>query len=57
MGASGDPGWQRRRAAHPWPWLDGIRQRHGMDPQIKFFHTACIIDNATGKILLPEAAG
>jgi hypothetical protein len=27
-----------------------------MDPQIKFFQTACITDNATGAVLLPDTA-
>jgi hypothetical protein len=38
-------------------WLDGIRQRYGTDPQIKFFETACITDNVTGAVLLPDVAG
>jgi hypothetical protein len=28
-----------------------------MDPQIKFFQTACITGNATGAVLLPDTAG
>jgi hypothetical protein len=28
-------------------------KRYGMDPQIKFFETACITDNAAGTIVLP----
>jgi len=27
-----------------------------MDPQIKFFQTACITDNATGAVLVPDMA-
>jgi hypothetical protein len=52
--------WQTQEAAEAFctgPWLDGIRQRYGMDPQIKFFQTACVTDNATGAILLPDDAG
>ena len=52
--------WETRAAAEAFytgPWLDGIRQRYGMDPQIKFFQTACVTDNATGAILLPDDAG
>ena len=52
--------WERMedaKAFYTGPWLDGIRQRYGMDPQIKFFETACVTDNATGEVLLPEAAG
>src|ERR1700756_1096301 len=51
--------WQTRAAAEAFytgPWLDGIRDRYGMDPQIKFFETACIADNAIGTVLLPDAA-
>ena len=51
--------WETRAAAEAFytgPWLDGIRQRYGMDPDIKFFETACITDNAMGVVLLPDAA-
>jgi hypothetical protein len=34
----------------------GIRERYGMDPQIKFFETPCINDNAAGAVLLPDMA-
>jgi hypothetical protein len=27
-----------------------------MDPQIKYFHTACVTDNSAEAVLLPEAA-
>ena len=49
--------WQTRAAAEAFytgPWLDGVRERYGMDPQIKFFQTACITDNATGAVLVPD---
>jgi hypothetical protein len=51
--------WQTQAAAESFytgPWLDGIRERYGMDPQIKFFQTACITDNTSTTVLLPEAA-
>jgi hypothetical protein len=51
--------WETRADADAFytgPWLDGIRERYGMDPQIKFFETACITDNAVEAVLLPEAA-
>ena len=51
--------WQTQAAAEAFytgPWLDGIRERYGMDPQIKFFQTACITDIASAAVLLPEAA-
>ena len=44
------------RRFYSGPWLDGIRQRYGMDPQIKFFETACITDNSVEAVLLPDAA-
>jgi Putative mono-oxygenase ydhR len=46
--------WETRAAAealYTGPWLDGIRERYGMDPQIKFFETPCIIDNPAGAVL------
>ena len=51
--------WDTREDAEAFyggPWRDGIRQRYGMDPQIKYFHTACVADNAAGAVLLPDAA-
>jgi hypothetical protein len=51
--------WQSRADAEAFytgPWLDGIRKRYGMDPQIKYFHTACITDNSAEAVLLPDAA-
>ena len=51
--------WQSRTAAEAFyggPWRDGIRERYGMDPQIKYFETACITDNSAEAVLLPEAA-
>jgi hypothetical protein len=29
--------------------------RYGMDPQIKYFHTACVTDNLAEAVLLPDA--
>ena len=51
--------WKRRADAEAFysgTWLDGIRARYGMDPVIRYFHTACITDNAAEKVLLPDAA-
>ena len=51
--------WETRAAAEAFysgPWVDGIRQRYGMDPQIKYFETACVTDNTAGAVLLPDAA-
>ena len=50
--------WETRAAAEAFytgPWLDGIRERYGMNPRIRFFETACITDSAIGAVLLPDA--
>jgi|SRR5215470_12212780 len=51
--------WQTQAAAEAFytgPCVDDIRQRYGMDPDIKFFQTAFITDDATREVvLLPEA--
>jgi hypothetical protein len=41
--------WETRVAAEAFytgPWRDGIRARYGMDPEITYFETAAITDNA-----------
>jgi hypothetical protein len=46
--------WKTRadaQAFYAGPWLDGIRERYGMDPQIKYFHTACVTDNLADEVL------
>jgi len=51
--------WETRAAAEAFysgPWLRGIRERYGMDPEIRYFHTACITDNSVNSVLLPDAA-
>jgi Putative mono-oxygenase ydhR len=51
--------WKTRgdaEAFYSGPWLAGIRERYGMDPQIKYFHTACVTDNSAEAVLLPDAA-
>ena len=51
--------WKTRADAEAFysgPWLAGIRERYGMDPQIKYFHAACVTDNAAEAVLLPDAA-
>ena len=40
-------------AFYSGPWLDGIRERYGMDPQIKYFQTACVTDNSAATVVLP----
>jgi hypothetical protein len=44
-------------AFYAGPWPDGVRQRYGMGPQVKFFQRACITGKATGVVLLPDTAG
>jgi hypothetical protein len=51
--------WESRAAAEAFysgPWLQGIRERYGMDPEIRYFATACVTDNAAAAVLLPAAA-
>jgi hypothetical protein len=51
--------WQTRAHAEAFysgPWLAGIRARYGMDPEIKYFATACVTDNSTERVLFPGAA-
>jgi len=51
--------WKTRTDAEAFysgPWLAGIRERYGMDPQIKYFETACVTDNSAEAVLLPDAA-
>lgn len=51
--------WRSRADAEAFysgPWLDGIRERYGMDPEIRYFHTAAITDNMAEAVLLAEAA-
>ena len=51
--------WKTRADAEAFysgPWRDGIRERYGMDPQIKYFATACVTDNEAATVVLPDAA-
>jgi hypothetical protein len=45
------------QAFYSGPWLQGIRERYGMDPEIRYFHTAAVTDNAVGAVLVPSADG
>ncbi|MBV8456091.1 MAG: hypothetical protein JO122_05700 [Acetobacteraceae bacterium] len=45
------------QAFYSGPWLQGIRERYGMDPEIRYFHTAAVTDNAVGAVLVPSAGG
>jgi len=51
--------WRSRADAEAFysgPWLEGIRKRYGMDPEIRYFHTAAVTDNSVDPVLLPAAA-
>ncbi len=51
--------WETRAAAEAFytgPWLAERRERYGMAPEIRYFHTACVTDNAAQTVLVPEAA-
>jgi hypothetical protein len=50
--------WQSRAQAEAFysgPWLEGIRERYGMDPEIRYFHTAAAIDNSAAMPLTAAA--
>lgn len=42
------------RRFYSGPWLDGIRSRYGNDPEIEYFSTLAILDNAGGIVTLPD---
>jgi hypothetical protein len=47
--------WERiedAQAFYAGPWLDGIKQRYGMKPQIEFFEVFAVTDNRRGKVEL-----
>jgi hypothetical protein len=51
--------WESRQQAEGFysgPWLDGIRERYGMDPVIRYFHTAAITDNREASVVFLAAA-
>ena len=51
--------WKTRAAAEAFysgPWLAGIRERYGMDPEIRYFHTAAVTDNSAAAVLTPASA-
>jgi len=51
--------WQSHADAgafYSGPWLEGIREPYGMDPEIRYFHTAAVTDNSAAAVLLPAAA-
>ena len=45
--------WDRledAKAFYSGPWLDGIVQRYGMQPQIDFYEAFAVTDNARGTV-------
>ena len=47
--------WERiedAKAFYTGPWLDGIVQRYGMEPQIEFYEVFAVTDNACAKVEL-----
>jgi hypothetical protein len=45
--------WERledAKAFYSGPWLDGIVQRYGMQPQIDFYEVFAVTDNAHGTV-------
>ena len=49
--------WRNRADAEAFysgPWLQGIRERYGMDPEIRYFHTAAVTDNSTEACCCPK---
>jgi hypothetical protein len=51
--------WRSRADADAFysgPWLQGIRERYGTDPEIRYFYTAAVTDNSVEAVLLPDAA-
>jgi hypothetical protein len=40
------------KAFYSCPWLDGIVERYGMNPQIPFYEVFAVIDNSRGKVEL-----
>jgi hypothetical protein len=44
--------WETREAAENFyggSWIEGIRQRYGTDPRIKYFETVALADKRAGK--------
>ena len=46
--------WRGRADAEAFYY--GIRKRYGMDPEIRYFHTAAVTNNSVDPVLLPAAA-
>jgi hypothetical protein len=50
--------WERiedAKSFYSGPWLDGIVERYGMEPQIEFYEVFALTDNTRGAVeLFPE---
>jgi hypothetical protein len=47
--------WERiedAKAFYSGPWLDGIMERYGVNPQIEFYEVFAVTDNSRGKVEL-----
>jgi hypothetical protein len=42
------------KAFYQGPWLDGILARYGVYPEIEYFTTFAIADNASGEVIYTE---
>ena len=40
------------KAFYSGPWLDGIVERYGINPQIEFYEVFAVTDNSRGKVEL-----
>lgn len=43
------------KAFYGGPWLNGIVERYGMEPEIEYFSVFCITDNEAGRVRVLEA--
>lgn len=51
--------WKNRAAAeraHDQAWRDRIRSTYGSEPQVRFFETPLVVDNALGRLVGPADA-
>lgn len=50
--------WENREAAeafHNEAWLDSMEERMGSRPELTFFETAVVVDNAAGEVQVQAA--
>ena len=41
--------------AHDEAWRQGIRNKYGSEPVVRYFETPLVIDNALGEVISPSA--